>query len=369
MKSNKNNLLLLLMAVIAMITFTACANNEQPTQEETAEPAETENENANETAELEEQVVVYSTHSEDLIEIVADAFEEETGVKVEYINLKGELAERVEAEKANPQADIMYGGASNLFMDLKEKDLFESVETEWAADLNPMFKDEDNFWFGTIQTPVALFYNTEMVKSEDLPKDWFDLGDEKYKDQLVFRNALSSSARVMYSALIQDFEKNGSIEEGWEFMEALDSNTKQYYDSGSLMMQAIGRQEASISFSTLNDIIDNKTKNNLPIEIVKLESGYPVITDGIAAIKNSPNPNAAKAFVEFAGSAEVQSMLANEFNRMPTLEAAIADSPEWMSEIQFEPMDVDWTDLSAKQSDWMQKWDTEIKDSGKDVKQ
>ena len=154
-------------------------------------------ENANETAELEEQVVVYSTHSEDLIEIVANAFEEETGVKVEYINLKGELAERVETEKANPQADIMYGGASNLFMDLKEKDLFESVETEWAADLDPMFKDEDNFWFGTIQTPVALFYNTEMVKSEDLPKDWFDLGDEKYKDQLVFRNALSSSARVM----------------------------------------------------------------------------------------------------------------------------------------------------------------------------
>ena len=81
-------------------------------------------------AELEEQVVVYSTHSEDLIEIVANAFEEKTGVKVEYINLKGELAERVEAEKANPQADIMYGGASNLFMDLKEKDLFESVETE-----------------------------------------------------------------------------------------------------------------------------------------------------------------------------------------------------------------------------------------------
>ena len=158
------------MAVIAMMIFTACGNNEEPTQEETTDPAETEKENANETAELEEQVVIYSTHSEDIIEIVANAFEEETGVKVEYINLKGELAERVEAEKANPQADIMYGGASNLFMDLKEKDLFESVETEWAADLDPMFKDEDNFWFGTIQTPVALFYNTEMVKVRGFTK-------------------------------------------------------------------------------------------------------------------------------------------------------------------------------------------------------
>ena len=363
-KFNKKNIWLLLMAVIAIITFTACASNEKPAQEESAKPSE----KVDETTELEEKVVVYSTHSEDLIEKVAQAFEEKTGVKVEYINLKGELAERVEAEKSNPQADVMYGGASNLFMDLKEKDLFVSLEPEWASNLDPMFKDEDNNWFGTIQTPVALFYNTEMLKSEDLPKDWIDLADEKYRGKLVFRNALSSSASVMYSALIQSFEKNGSIEEGWEFMRALDSNTKQYYESGSLMMQAIGRQEASISFSTLNDIMDNKTKNNLPIEIIELESGYPIITDGIAAIKNSPNPNAAKAFVEFAGSAEVQSLLANEFNRMPTLKEAMTDSPEWMSEISFEAMDVDWTDLSEKQPSWMQKWDTEIKDSGKDVK-
>jgi len=31
-------------------------------------------------------------------------------------------------------------------------------------------------------------------------------------------------------------------------------------------------------------------------------------------------------------------------------------------------MNVDWGALAAKQSEWMQKWDTEIKDSGKDKK-
>jgi iron(III) transport system substrate-binding protein len=39
-----------------------------------------------------------------------------------------------------------------------------------------------------------------------------------------------------------------------------------------------------------------------------------------------------------------------------------------MNEVEFTVMDVDWVDLSAKQSEWMQKWDTEIKDTGKDVK-
>lgn len=347
------------------MVFTLAACSKAPETQE--QPAEAPVEQPEEVV-LEEKVVIYSTHGEDMIEMVAEAFQEKTGVQVEYINLKGELAERVEAEKSNPQADVMYGGASNLFMDLKGKDVFASFEPEWANQLDPMFKDAENYWFGTIQTPVALFYNTEMIQAEDLPNDWFDLADSKYEGQLIFRNALSSSARVMYSALLQQFERNSSLDEGWEFMKALDKNTKQYFDSGSLMMQSIGRKEASISFSTLNDIIDNKINNNLPIEIIQLESGFPVITDGIAVIKNSPHPEAAKAFVEFAGSAEVQSMLANEFNRMPTHPGALAESPEWMAEIKFNVMDVDWVDLSAKQSEWMQKWDTEIKDTGKDVK-
>ena len=348
-----------------IFSFAGCSTTPDEPEQPSESPAV--EEQAEEPAELEEKVVIYSTHGEDMIEMVAEAFEQETGVQVEYINLKGELAERVEAEKNNPQADVMFGGASNLFMDLKGKDLFVSFEPEWADELDPMFKDAENYWFGTIQTPVALFYNTEMVEEEDLPSDWYDLADAKYEGKLIFRNALSSSARVMYSALIQQFERNSTLEEGWEFMKALDKNTKQYFDSGSLMMQSIGRQEASISFSTLNDIIDNKLNNNLPIEIIQLESGYPVITDGIAAINNSPHPEAAKAFVEFAGSAEVQSMLANEFNRMPTHPGALATSPDWMDEITFEAMDVDWVDLSEKQSQWMQKWDTEIKDTGKDV--
>lgn len=371
----KRKLIAILLVSLLVLSFIGCsksndevASNEEVKTEEVKNDETKKEDNSNEEVKMEEKVVVYSTHGEDMIGMVADSFEEETGTKVEFINLKGELAERVEAEKDNPQADLMYGGASNLFMDLKQKDVFEKVNPTWASDLDPMFKDKDNFWFGTIQTPVALFYNTEMLDASDLPNDWYDLTDKKYEGKINLRSALSSSARVMYSALIQQFDKKDKIDEGWKFMKALDQNTKQYFGSGSLMMQSIGRKEASISISTLNHIMDNKINNNLPIEIIKMETGYPVITDGIAVIKNAPHPNAAKAFLEYAGSPKVQTMLANEFNRMPTLDEAIQSSPEWMGEMDFKAMDVDWVDLANNQSKWMQKWDTEIKDSKKDVK-
>lgn len=317
-----------------------------------------------EKAELEDKLVIYSTHEEALLEFVATEFENQTGVNVEFLNLKGELADRVLAEKDDPQADIMYGGASSVFIELEQKDVFEKTETSWAGELNPLFKDESGLWYGTIQTPVMMFYNSEMLTSEQAPKDWSDLVKPEFESQLVFRNAGSSSAKAMYSSLLYQYDKEGKLEEGWDFMKSLDKNTKKYYNSGSLQFQAIGRQEASVSFAVLSSIVDNKEKG-LPLEIVDSESGSPVITDGIAMIKGAKNPNAAEAFVEFAGSAEMQAKLAKEFNRMPTLDSAIENSPQWMKDSKYKVMDVDWKVLSEKQSDWMQKWDSEIKDASK----
>ena len=325
-------------------------------------------EEASKGGELEESLVIYSTHPEDLLESVAAGFEEETGVNVEFINLKGELAEKVEAEKEDPQADIMYGGSSATYLELSAKDLFEKSEPLWAKDLDPMFKDENGLWYGTIQTPVMMFYNSEVISKEDAPKDWKDLTDERFADQLVFRNAESSSAKATYSSLLYQYDKEGKIEEGWDYLKALDKNTKKYFGNESLLFQAIGRKEAGVSYSVLSSIVENK-ENGLPLEIVDAESGSVVITDGVAQIKNCKNPNAAKAFMEYVGSAETQAKIANEFNRVPTLKAALENSPKWMSETTYKAMDVDWSVLAKNQSDWMQKWDSEIKNTAKDVKE
>ncbi len=371
------SIVLILMLAFSMI---ACSNNESagagnvesiPNEENTTteevEAVEAVEAVEEVSDELEEKVVVYSTHGEAMLEMVATEFEKETGVKVEFINLKGELADRVRAEKENPQSDIMFGGSSAVFMELQKEDLFDAYKPSWSDKVDPLFKDEANYWIGTIQTPVMIFYNSDVISSEDAPKDWADLTNDIYKDQLVFRNALSSSARATYSSLLQQYEMDANIDGGWEFLKGLDANTKQYYSSGSLMFQAIGRQEAGISFATLNSIIDNKVKNSLPLEVVNAESGSPIITDGIALVKDAKHPNAAKAFIDFAGSAKIQALLATEFNRMPTNADAFESSPSWMGEIKITPMTVDWADLAVKSSEWMQQWDAEIKDTNKDA--
>lgn len=112
-----------------------------------------------------------------------------------------------------------------------------------------------------------------------------DLTKEEYKDLIVTRDSLSSSMRSTISNLINYYSNTKSEEEAWKYLEDLNKNIKNYYNSGSVMYSAIGKGEATISVAVLSDIIENKEKNNMPLEVVDAESGSVVITDCVAALK------------------------------------------------------------------------------------
>lgn len=358
MKLLKKWLLLALSIVLALSMVACSSSNEDVTDGEKQEKSTEEK--------LEDKLVIYSTHGEDMLAVVADGFTEKTGVEVEFINLKGELADRVRAEKENPQADIMYGGASSLFITMADEDIFESADPAWKDKLDPEFKDAEGRWFGVMKTPVSIFYNNEALSEEEAPKSWADLADPKYKDQIVSRDYVSSSQRATIVALLDYYSTNASFDEGVDYLKQLDENTKNYYGSGSLHFQAVGKNEAPISYGVLSSITDNVNNNGMPLTMVDAEEGSIILTDAIAAIKNAPHPKAAEAFIEYAGSEEVQVKLANEFDRMPTLPEAVSQGPEWM-QTPLKEMKVDWENVAKNELDWLNLWDTEIRDSGKDI--
>lgn len=314
-----------------------------------------------------ETVVVYSPHGDEIMTAVADRFESETGIKVEFLTGGGgELADRIRAEAANPQADVFYGNPSSVFSEMGGQGLFETYTPSWAAELQPFFKDPAGYWFGTIQTPVVLFYNKDMLSAADAPKDWLDLVQPKYRNQIIFRSTTSAASRAWHAAMMEQFDRRGVLQtEGWNAFRGLDRNVKRYVSDSSLMFQAIARQEAAIGFWTLSGVTTNIRDNNMPLEIVDATSGSPVITDAIAIVANAKHLDAAKAFVEFAGRPDVQSMLANDFGRMPTHPDALRDAPDWMASFTYRIMDVDWKRLAEKQSEWIQYYEDSIRSAAK----
>lgn len=357
----KKRFLTLLCAFSMVFSLAACGSEETTGNDETTSKTE-----SNENTELEDSLVIYTTHPEEMVEAIATAFEEETGVSVEFINLKGELADRVRTEKENPQADIMFGGDAATYMILDEEGCYEATEPSWGEEIDAAYKAENGNWYGTYLTPMVLFYNTNLFNADTAPSDWSDLVKEEYADTIVTRDSLSSSMGSTIASLVEYYTEKDGEDAAWDYIEGLSANTKNYYNSGSMMFQAIGKDEAGISMAVINDVFTNRDDNEMPIEIVIPESGAIVITDCVAAIKNAPHPNAAKAFMEFIGSEETQLLTANDFNRMPVISSILSDCPEWM-QTEFSVMNVDWAKISENKSAWLENWETNYIDADKTV--
>ncbi len=310
--------------------------------------------------------VGYCTHPEKMLTALADEFTAETGINVEFVNLKGELADRVRSEKANPQADIMYGGDISIYLQLAEDGCFAQTTPTWANELPSDYKGANGDWYATIKTPVMMFYNTTELDAASAPKDWSDLTDSAYQGKIVARDYISSSMRAAVCNLIYFNEQEGGESAAMNYLKGLDANIKNYYNSGSMMFKAIGNGEAAIGISTMNDIIDNRDNNGMPLQYINAESGEVIVCDCVAAINNAPHADAAAKFLEFVGSKDTEAMLANEFNRMPALDSALTDSPDWMK-ADIKTLPANWSVIAENQTQWLDDWQNTIYSDDKTV--
>lgn len=345
-----------LCAIIIIIT--GCVRQQD---ESNAETKGSENEIKRE---YEDKVVVYATHPEALLERVSTAFTEKTGIPVEYVSLKGDLTDRMRQEKENVRADVMYGGASTLYIALRNEGLLEPYVPSWAKNVKEEYIDSKSHWYGAMKTPIVIFYNTDLLKEDQVPKSWKELADPKYKGMIVSRDSNSSSQQATIVSLLSYYEKENGFESGVEWLKKLDENTVKYCSSNESHFQSLYQKEAPISYGVLSSVIDSKIKDGIPFDIVKPKEGSIVLTDCIGLVKNAPHPNAAKAFIEFVGSKEAQIMLANEFDRMPMVDEARIEGPAWMHE-DIPAMSLDWEYIAKHEYDWNKMWEEQIRDSKK----
>lgn len=315
---------------------------------------------------LEDKVVVYSPHGKDMLEELANMFQAKyPNVKVEWLFLGSqEVMDRIRSEKANAQADIWFGGPSNMFMQGKEEGLLEPYKPTWSDKVAADFKDAQDYWYATFQTPTCIMYNNEKVKPEDAPKDWKDLADPKWKDKVLIRYPMASGTmRTIYAAMIWNYYINDKKPDaGYDFLRKLDANTKEYVNDSTLVYQKIARGEALVTVWNVPDTITNRDKNKYPFSFVIPESGVPIISDGLGIVKGAKHPNAAKAYYEFITSPEVAKLLADKYVRIP-VRNDVPDLPQWMKS-PVKAMNIDWLQFGKLQPDWLKYWDESIKGKG-----
>ncbi|WP_404455295.1 extracellular solute-binding protein [Virgibacillus necropolis] len=358
----KSWVLSLLLVTLASITLAGCMAG--GSDEEGSDGAS----NSDSGKDLEEKVVVYSPHGKDILSEFEKQFEAEYDVDMQFLDMGSqEILDRIRSEKNNTQADVWWGAPQVNFDQAKEDGLLAEYKPTYADALDDMYHDEDWMWSGTSITPEVILYNTKEISAEEAPKDWDDLLDPKWKDEIIIRYPLASGTmRTIFSSMIyRTYQDTQSPKEGYEWLQKLDENTKEYSANPEIMYNQVAKGVGSLSVWNMPDTVMLAEEKGYPFDYVIPESGTPVLTEGIAIVKDAPHPKAAEAFYEFVNTKKAAKLLAEKYYRIPTRED-IEDLPEWITETEIKPMEIDWTLFQEKSPKWMEYWDNKIKNTEKD---
>jgi iron(III) transport system substrate-binding protein len=314
--------------------------------------------------------VVYSPHGKEILSEFKSLFEKEhPGTKVDFLYIASQQClERVRNEKQNPAADIWWGAGHTTFMTAASEGLLDPYRPTWADKIPVGEHDPADCWYASFLSPEIIFYNRDVIDPKEAPSDWEDLANPRWADKIMLRFPIPSDTMraIFFGRISESIEKTGSENKAFEWMLALDANTKEYLSGGEQVFRKMAQRVGGLSVWTLSDIMLQKNQYQYPFEVVFPKSGCPVILDGISVVKGCPHPKAARAYYEFVTSASSAIRLAGSpYYRLPTRQDLPKEKlPEWMRALDYKAQPLDWNLYLAKMNGWMKRWEEEIKGQG-----
>lgn len=290
-----------------------------------------------------ESVTVYSTRSEHLITPLFDAFENKTGIKVEYLTGKdGALIERMKLEGDNPQADVfMTVDAGNLWY-AGELGLLQKVKTNiLEKNIPENLVDKNNLWYALSLRARTIVYSPERVNPAEL-STYEALGDDKWSNRLCLRSSKKIYNKSLVASMIyhKGEQKTKDILTRW-----VDNFAATPFAKDGQVMQAIIAGQCDVGLVNTYYLAGLKKDNpDAPIELFwanQDSTGVHVNISGAGVIKNAKNKKAAIDLLEFLSSEEAQEIYMELNNEYPVNKNIKADKliKEW-GEFKQDNMDV-----------------------------
>lgn len=325
----------ILTAVIAAGIFTGCSNEK-------------------------EELKIYSIIHEEETEALTQLFTKKTGIPVSFLRAStGELVNRVIAEKADPQADILLGGASNYHMQADEAGALEKYVSPMAKNVPAYARSENDTWTGFCVLTLGIGVNSNRFKtkfpSEKIPQTWEDLLNPAFKGEIVLTNPVASSTAYLF---VQDQLQRLGWDKGWDYLISLSDLVGQFPDSGSAPAKLVGTGEYTLGVSYLHALAKYNAEG-FDITLVAPPQSVGDV-DCISIMKNTKNLSAAKKFVDFMLSKEAQELMSSiDFTIPVNPDAVPAAGSIPVSKIDL--IDYDSALASKQKDEVLKKWSAEVK--------
>ena len=299
-----------------------------PAQSATAESTAAATDDA---AALSGKVTVYMPSPAGLTDNLAADFKAKTGVEVEvFQGTTGEILARLEAEAANPVADVVVLASWSDGLAMKAAGGLTAYTPANSDKAVEGWIDEDSMLFGTSASAVGVIYNTTVVP--ELSADWSELGGAEYAGQLAIPDPEKSGA-------CKDFVSGYVNANGWADFEAMAANGMTVPGANKAALEAVTTGEVGILVAGVDYNAYSSIDKGEPLAIYYPASGTVVNPRPAMIPSTAPNLDNAKAFVDYLYSDDAQKFVTDAY-LLPGRSDITCDNRTNLADIP--QIDTDW---------------------------
>ena len=204
---------------------------------------------------------------------------------------------RLEAENANPRADLWFGAPSENHVVAKEKGLTQPYLSPNARDLAAHFRDKDGYWTSFYMNPLGLGVNTKVLKERGapVPASWEDLLRPELRNQIQMPSPQTSGTGYnMVAALVQMWGEDRAF----EYLKKLHPNVQTYTQSGTAPSKAAAIGQAAIGIQFTPAFLQ-LADEGYPLQLAFPKEGVGFEAPAISIVKGTPHLDAAKKLVDW----------------------------------------------------------------------
>lgn len=251
-------------------------------------------------------LTVYTAGPEGLMKTLAAGYEAQTGVKVDYFQgTTGKVMARLEAEAANPQADVLISASWDSAFDLDKRGWLLAYESPNAAQVPAQYKAATYVAQGL--SALAIAWNP--ASNTPRPTDWADLAKPEYKDLVNMPDPAQSGTAL---ELLSGLEAANSAS-AWSLFESLKANGMNLAGANAQALNPVLQGAKAAVFGAVDYITYSAQAKGEKVDIIFPSSGTVVAARPMMVLKSSKNQDDAKKFIDYVLSDAGQQAVADTY--------------------------------------------------------
>lgn len=248
-------------------------------------------------------LTVYTAGPGSLAKNLASGYEKKTCVKVNIFQATtGKVMARLEAEQANPQADVLISASWDTAEDLHGRGWLLPYQSGNADKVPAALKSTDYVAQGI--SALGIVWNTKSGTPE--PKEWRDLTEAAFKDKVTTPDPALSGASLDLLIGLQ----NGMGDKAWALFDELKKNGMVVSGPNAQAVAPVMQGAKAAVFGAVDYVSYGNIDQGESLKVIFPASGTVIAPRPMMILKSTQHADEAKAFVDYVLSPEGQAMVA-----------------------------------------------------------